>query len=281
MLHLSEQTSNNEKLLSQTVGFEIKPNLIVFKYSFEEPLDSPERSIRHREIVLNKPFLKKLYIDWYKIFQKEMPDLPDGKVVEIGSGGGFLKQIEPGIHTSDIQELPGNDYTFSALNMPFNDGEISALFLLNTFHHIPDANSFLRESIRVLKPQGKIIMTEPASSILGSFIYTRFHHEPFDRKGGWTIPQNGPLSGANGALPWIVFERDRLIFDQNYPELQVLEISYHTPLRYLISGGLSFGSLAPSFSYRIFKFLDYMLSGISKQISMFTTIKVRKMTTYN
>ena len=28
-------------------------------------LDDPRRTIHHKEIILSKPFLKKLYIEWY------------------------------------------------------------------------------------------------------------------------------------------------------------------------------------------------------------------------
>ena len=59
--------------------------------------------------------------------------------MELGSGGGFLKDIEPSVICSDVLDLPTNDLTFSALDMPFADGELSALFMIDTFHHIPDA----------------------------------------------------------------------------------------------------------------------------------------------
>jgi len=34
----------------------------------------------------------------------------------------------------------------------------------------------------------------------------------------WTFPDSGPLSGANGALPWIVFQRDRQEFRIEVPQ---------------------------------------------------------------
>jgi SAM-dependent methyltransferase len=165
-----------------------------------------------------------------------MKSLPDGKCVELGSGGGFLKNIEPSVISTDILSLPHTDMTFSALNMPFSNSELSALFLLDTFHHIPDSYQFLAEAGRVLKTGGKIIMIEPANSMWSRLIYKNFHHEPFDEKGGWQIPGAGPMSGANIALPWIVFERDIDLFCSRFPNLKIEEISYHTPLRYLLSG---------------------------------------------
>lgn len=57
----------------------------------------------------------------------------------------------------------------------------------------------------------------------------------------------GALSGANVAIIWIIFERDRYLFEQEFPESQIFDISLHTPLSYLLSGGLSVRQLAPSF----------------------------------
>jgi SAM-dependent methyltransferase len=248
----------------------------MLKYKSECHLDSPSRTLFHREIILNKPFLKKLYLEWYNVFLKEMQSLPEGICVEIGSGGGFLKDLESSIITSDILQLPHIDLNFSALEMPFNDSEISALFLLDTFHHIPDSLEFLKEVNRVLKKGGKLIMIEPANSLWGRIIYKNLHHEPFNPEGDWKIPDSGPMSGANGALPWIVFVRDKASFQERFPNLKIESITYHTPLRYLLSGGVSYKTIFPEWSFGVFRCVDRTLSVLSKQVSMFMTIKTVK-----
>jgi SAM-dependent methyltransferase len=246
------------------------------RYNISLDLDSPERTIFHQKIIKEKLFLKKLYDEWYKVFTDIKPQLPEGKWVELGSGGGFLKEVEPMVICSDVLDLPTNDLTFSALEMPFRDNEISAVFMIDTFHHIPDSKQFLNEINRVLKKDGLLVMIEPANSLWGRFIYKNFHHEPFDPDGDWKIPASGPLSGANGALPWIVFKRDISIFEANFPNLKLLEFQYHTPFRYLVSGGVSFKQLAPDFTYSFFKLFDKFLTAVSSQLSMFVTIKIRK-----
>ncbi len=246
------------------------------KYSIPHDLDSPERTLIHGRILKQKYFLRKLYEEWYSLFQQQMKQLPEGKVVELGSGGGFLKDIEPSVLCSDILDLPTNDVTFSALKMPFADQELSALFMIDTFHHIPDAQQFLKEAERVLKSDGCIIMIEPANSFWGRFIYKKFHHEAFEPDAGWTIPSSGPLSGANGALPWIVFERDVHLFQTAFPEFTIEEIKYHTPFRYLISGGFSLKQLAPDFTYNFFSGIDKLLASVWPQLSMFVTIRLKK-----
>ncbi len=244
------------------------------KYEIKHPLDSPERTLYHRELILHKYFLKKLYEQWYDEFIKEIKNLPNDTFIEFGSGGGFLKELEPRVICTDILELPSNDMTFSALEMPFEDNSIGGIFMVDTMHHIPDSEKFLNEASRVLAKKGKIIMIEPANTLWGRFIYKNFHHEPFDEKANWTIPDTGPLSGANGALPWIVFERDKLKFKEKFPNLKIETISYRNPLIYLISGGVSYRQLLPDFLYPVINTIDRALPKIFKQASMFQLIKI-------
>lgn len=247
-----------------------------FKYNIPFELDSPERTIYHRSLIKEKKFLKRLYEEWYAIFTKEIKGLPEGKLLELGSGGGFFKEICPEVICSDILELPSNDMCFSALDMPFSENELSGIFMIDTFHHIPDAEQFLKEVNRVLKPGGKLVMVEPMNSFFGRFIYRNFHHEPFDPKGNWQIPSSGPLSGANGALPWIVFKRDIALFRAKFPNLALQGFKPHTPFRYLLSGGVSFKQIVPDFSFGFIKAFENFLLFFSKQISMFVTIEVVK-----
>lgn len=248
----------------------------ILKYNIPFEIDSPERTIYHRQLILDKPFLRKIYMTWYQEFIMSIPNLPSGILLELGSGGGFLKELIPNVICSDIIPLPTNDMTFSALEMPFEDNSVSGIFMVDTFHHIPDSELFLKEAKRVLKKGGKIIMIEPANSVWGRFIYKRFHHEPFIPEGGWTIPSTGPMSGANGALPWIVFERDKKLFSEKFPDLMIENIKYHQPLMYLISGGVSHRQLMPNFAYGACAMFDKVLSSLTKQVSMFMTIKIIK-----
>ena len=86
-------------------------------------------------------------------------------------------------------------------------------------------------------------MVEPWVSRWSKLIYTHLHHEPFRTESPeWSFPSAGPLSGANGALPWIVFERDRPEFCRSFPQWHLQRIVPIMPLRYLLSGGVSLRS---------------------------------------
>ncbi|MBN2382954.1 class I SAM-dependent methyltransferase [bacterium] len=246
-------------------------------YKLEHALDTPERTLSHRDIIRHKRFLRGIYEDWYAHFTDEMPHLPKGSIIELGSGGGFLKELVPAVFCTDIIDVPTNDITFSALEMPLADQSISAIFMVDTMHHIPDCELFLKEVVRVLVSRGKMVMIEPANSFWGRFIYQNFHHEPFNPAGDWSIPSKGPLSDANGALPWIVLERDRTKFAQLYPELQIDRIEYIDPLGYLLSGGVSRAQFVPDWTYPIARFLDKWLPHLSKQLSMFMVATITRL----
>jgi SAM-dependent methyltransferase len=246
------------------------------KYTIPFDLDDPKATLAHRDLILQKPFLKRLYNDWYDVFIKKAKEIRTGKHLEIGSGGGFLKEVFPEVITSDILALPNVDMVFSAEEIPFKENELASIVMLNVFHHIPKPYLFLQEAQRTLVKGGKIIMTEPANSALGRFIYKRFHHEPFEENGPREIKAGNPLSNSNQALPHIYFERDLDLFKKEFPLLKINSIKYHSPFSYIISGGVSRSAMLPYFMYNFVKGIEWLFSPLSKQIGLFCTIEVEK-----
>jgi len=240
-------------------------------------LDNPNKTLEHRSLILSKPFLKKIYTDWYQLFIRVSKSVQQqGHFVEIGSGGGFLKTMFPEVITSDILQLPHVDLNFSAEKMPFENNSVSCIMMLNVFHHIPRPYLFLREAERVLVEGGKIIMIEPANTFFSRFVYKHFHHEPFDPKGAMEINPGNPLSNSNQALPYIYFERESDLFRQEYGSLNINYIHYHTPFRYILSGGLSRKTLVPTKLYGFIAGIEKILSPLSKYIGLFCTIEIEK-----
>ncbi len=246
------------------------------KYSFDHPLDTADRSLAHRKLILSKPFLKKIYCEWYDVFARKFGGFPENETLEVGSGGGFLKETMPGVITSDILPITAIDRCFSALDMPFGHSSLMGICMLNTFHHLPDAHTFLSEANRVLRKNGRLVMIEPATTHWSKFVYSLFHHEPFLPDGDWTVPDKGPMSSSNSCLPWIVFIRDKALFKQRFPELEIEAVDFHTSIKYLLSGGVSIKQLVPGFSYRFFTAIDKILCKMSTQFAMFMTISIRK-----
>lgn len=241
-----------------------------------ENLDDPATTLLHAEIIQKKTFLKKLYIDFYQQLEKVVSNPKKKVLVELGSGGGFIKEVIGNVITSDLLELPHVDRVFSAADMPFENDSVDAFVMINVLHHMADPGAFLEEAGRCLRNSGKIVMIEPANTPWSRFIYKNFHHELFDTRHQWKLEQERPLSIANGALPWIIFSRDREQFDKAFPYLRIIRMYDHTPLLYLLSGGLTLRQLVPSFTYPIFKFLERVMSPFNNLLGMFQTIELEK-----
>jgi len=241
-------------------------------------LDDPATTLLHAGIIRKKGFLKKLYRDFYKIFKKAIPgDAQSKLLVELGSGGGFIKEIIPGVVTSDVLDLPNVDKHFSALTMPFGDNTVDAFFMIDVLHHMSEPRVFFGELERCLKIGGKAVMVEPANTLWASFIFRNFHHEPFDPGAGWGLEDDGDaLSRANSAIPWIIFCRDRQKFEKDFPTLKIRKLTLHTPFRYLVSGGVSMRQLLPGFAYDIVKGIEALLSPFNKYLGMFLTIELER-----
>ena len=98
----------------------------------------------------------------------------------------------------------------------------------------------------------------------------------FDPNGDWKIQGKGDLSDANGALPWIVFVRDRKKFEKLYPILKILETIPHTPIKYLLSGGFTGPELISEKYYNLIDSAENRLGTVNSYFGMFMTIVIEK-----
>lgn len=240
-----------------------------------QDLNSKETLLIHKRLIQNKKWLNLVYKDFYITFRKLAPR--KGKTIELGSGGGFIKEIMPNVTTSDIIAGPGIDLVFSAEKLPFKNKSISAFILLNTFHHLKRSQNSFKEMERCLAPGGKIIMIEPFNSIWSRLVYKTLHYEPFNINAGWEISGKGRITDSNNALAWIIFIRDRKKFESLFPNLKINMLIPHTPLKYLISGGLTKPQILPTFLYPFVVLIEKKLRGINKYIGMFITIEIVKL----
>ncbi len=243
----------------------------------QHDLDNPENIHLLRAIIRRKPFLYQTYQSFYQDLLGRIQQIPPGgEVIELGSGASFLKQIAPQVITSDVLPYEGVDRVFSALDMPLASDSVSAVVMVDVLHHLKDSRQFFEQLRHCLKRGGKVAMIEPANTAWSRLIYTNFHHEPFITKGGWGFEEGGPLSGSNMAIPWIIFCRDRPLFQHEFPEFRICDLQIHTPFRYLLSGGLSLRQLLPSWSYPLVVGLEKLLSPLNPYLGLFMTVELEK-----
>lgn len=223
--------------------------LLAHPLTYGLSVDDPRTTLLRRQIILSKSFLKAIYSEWYQRIADALPR--KDTVLELGAGAGFFQEFIPQIITSEVFEVPGIDLIADACALPLPDRSLDAIVMTDVFHHIPNVSRFLSEATRCICPGGRIVMVEPWRTPWSEWVYSNLHPEPFGPECGWEIPSTGPLSGANGALPWIVFERDRAIFEAQFPEWRIVGIEPMMPFSYLLSGGVSMRSLTPGYMYRL------------------------------
>ncbi len=129
-----------------------------------------ERSQAHFE--REEPYLEKFLRSWR--FRKILPHIAhNSRVLDIGCGfnGNLLKNIEPQIESAVGIDLSVDENANSEkikllrhdLNerLPFPDEEFDVVTTLANLEHLKDPLQNLREIFRVLKPNGKMLLTAP------------------------------------------------------------------------------------------------------------------------
>jgi SAM-dependent methyltransferase len=240
-------------------------------------LDTVETSERRRSLIKQKRLLRRIYEEWYNMILKHLPPQHDGGILELGSGGGFLHERLPSLITSDILPIRHLAVVADAHQLPFVANSLKAIVMIDVLHHLCRVRHFFSEATRCVLNGGRILMVEPWVTNWSRLIYGRFHHEPFNPESSeWEFPCSGPLAGANGALPWIVFQRDRVDFEREFPMWRIVKVSPHRPFLYLVSGGCSLRSFAPGSLFNVLAYAEMMMRPIMSRVAMFCFIVLEK-----
>lgn len=102
-----------------------------------------------------------------------------GKTLDIGCGQKPYKNLFPAteyigleIDNADNRKNKKADCFYDGATLPFNDKEFDSIVINQVFEHVFNPDEFLKEANRVLKSNGKILLTVP-------FVWDE-HEQPFD-----------------------------------------------------------------------------------------------------
>ena len=219
---------------------------------------------KNQEYWKRKPLLRTLYGDFYRLISNHLSKLPDGKIVELGSGLGNIHDVIPDCIRTDLFPNPWIDQIENVYKLSFEDETVSDLILTDVFHHLKYPGTALNELYRVLRKGGRVIMFEPCISSLGLLVYGAFHDEPIaiTKEIEWLAPEtwkpeNIDFYAAQGNATRI-FVRNR--FRSKLKVWEKIETIRLSAIAYAASGGYSKPQLYPTvllpFIKRLEKILD-------------------------
>ncbi|MBI2376304.1 MAG: class I SAM-dependent methyltransferase [Deltaproteobacteria bacterium] len=220
----------------------------------------------HREAWGRKPALRAAYRELFRRIRAECT--PRDPIVELGCGPGFFKELHPDVVATDVFANPYADQQVDAGAMPFSDGSIGNLVMLDVFHHLEAPAKFLREASRVLEPGGRVVMIEPWLGLLGFVFYSFVHHEGCDRDVDVGLPFSSgkdPMEG-NAAVPHLYFRAGGHLETLGLP----FDLKTRAPfagLPWLLTGGFSGPSFAAPPLARAARALEPVLNRAPRALS--------------
>ncbi len=244
-------------------------------------VDDENRLTVHARMLERKPLLREVFSEFHHLFHRldEKFFSARGLRVEIGAGVSPIRNSYPDVLATDVVPGPGLDRVIDAADMDLDDESVRVVFGQNCFHHFPHPDRFFQELDRVLPNGGGAILLEPYYGPFAAFLFKRlFRTEGYD-KGclSWQTPVSGPMNGANQALSYIVFVRDRDEFARRFPRLKIV---HQEPcanyLKYLVSGGLNFRQMCPDWAGSTISVIQWALSPLNRWLALHHVVVLRK-----
>ena len=245
------------------------------------PVDDFTRFVAHRTVLQRKLMIRGVFDEFHKIFANLDHQYLSGHglVIELGAGVYPVRETIPGVVATDVVPDAHLDFVLDAGKMDLGDSSVRSFYLQNVFHHFPKPEKFFDELQRTLVPGGGAILIEPAAGPFAAWLYPKlFTSEVYDKNAkDWEAPVSGPMSGANQALSYLVFDRDIKRFEKDNPELEIIYRDVlDNWLRYLLSGGLNFKALFPGSGIWFLRIVERTFSPLRRIFGLHRVIVIRK-----
>jgi len=207
-----------------------------------------------------KPALREIYLDFYRLIARQLAERIRGRIVEIGSGLGNIREVIPDCLRTDLFANPWIDQVENIYRLSFSDSSVSNIILFDVFHHLRYPGTALKEIRRILAPSGRALIFEPYFSLLGWLVFGLFHHESLGRKNDieWYAPEGWENNSidyfASIVNAYHIFcgsqYRDRLT------DWRLIKTEKISGISYVARGGYSKPQLYPDAFLPVMKILD-------------------------
>jgi len=205
-------------------------------------------ALRAQEASWNaRPLLRALYESWFRQVCAALSPIT-GRSIELGSGIGTLQHTCPRVEATDVEPTPWASEVADAEALPYADGTLANLVLVDVFHHLARPARFLDEAVRALAPGRRVVVLDPYCSPISAAAYTRFHHErtdlsaePFADDASIAVE---PLA-SNPARATLAFFRHADELAARWPAFRIVERRRLALFAYPLSGGFTGRQLVP------------------------------------
>ncbi|RIK31466.1 MAG: methyltransferase type 11 [Anaerolineae bacterium] len=219
---------------------------------------------KNHELWNRKPILQVAYRDLYRLAAGQLSELPNPRIVELGSGMGHIREVIPQCITTELFPFPWIDRIENAYKLSFEDESISDLISTDVFHHLKYPGAALTEFHRVLRPGGRVILLEPCMSLLGLIVYGLLHVEPIaiTKRIEWLAPadwspENLDYYAAQGNATRIFVGKKFRPQLAAWKSIKTIRLS---ALTYAASGGYSGPQLYPTGMYSVVRSFEKVLN---------------------
>lgn len=249
--------------------------------------DARARLERHADVWRDRPLTREIYAGYYAMIRSELSTVP-GASIEVGAGHGSFSSSQENILSCDLVPCPWLDCAADALQLPFRDGSLSNIIMVDVLHHLVAPGRFFEHAARALAPGGRIVLLEPYSSPISWFAWRYLHDEDIvlnvdplcddpscEDSSSAQRPGDDPWE-ANLAIPTLVFWRDLSKFKTLFPSLDIVRRDRFDALVYPLSGGFEQRRLVPMKLVPFLRWVERRLSFLSRLLAFRCFVVLQK-----
>jgi len=196
-------------------------------------------------------------------------------ILEIGCGAGHSKHYikDHNLKISDITNYDFLDFkNIDCMNTPFKDGSFDCVFSQSLIHHLPNPVRLFNEIGRILKKNGKYIITDVNCSFFLKLIIILTKSEKYDLdvdiyNKEINLTDINDIFDSNNAVPTLIFENFEKFNDKLKYKFEVKDLKFKEFFTFINSGGVILDApFLPfnNFFLKLFDSFDDFLSRFKK-----------------